>query len=99
VKNTANSLKWKLREIIAQFRDLRDSQLQIEKLQRETEQQSAKDMLSDTGLDQGRGFESADEFNQRLNEAAGQTTDEPDATVVLPERIQRRDCRVHFDDE
>jgi len=56
-------------------------------------------MLSDTGLDQGRGFESADEFNQRLNEAAGQTTDEPDATVVLPERIQRRDCRVHFDDE
>ncbi len=56
-------------------------------------------MLSDTGSDQGRGFESADEFNQRLNEAAGQTTDEPDATVVLPERIQRRDVRVHFDDE
>jgi len=68
-------------------------------LQRETEQQSAKDMLSDTGSGQGRGFESADEFNQNLNEAARQTTDESDATVVLLERIQRRDARVHFDDE
>jgi hypothetical protein len=34
-----------------------------------------------------------------LNEAAGLTSDEPDATVVLPGTTQRRDARVHFDDE
>jgi len=56
-------------------------------------------VLSDTGSDQGRGFETADEFNQRLNEAAGLTSDEPDATVILPGTTQRRDARVHFDDE
>ncbi len=44
-------------------------------------------MLSETGSDQGQGFETADEFNQRLNEAAGLTTDEPNATVVLPETV------------
>ena len=56
-------------------------------------------MLLDTGSDQGRGFESAGDCNQGLNKAAGQITDEPDATVVLPEHIQRRDARVHFDNE
>jgi hypothetical protein len=71
--------------MIAEFGDSRDSQLQIEQLQRETEQQSAKEVLSDTGSDQEKGFETADEFNRRLNEAAGLTSDEPDATVVLPE--------------
>ena len=56
-------------------------------------------MLSDTGSGQGRGFESAGDCNQGLNKAAGQITDEPDATVVPPEHIQRRDARVHFDNE
>jgi len=56
-------------------------------------------VLSGTGSDQGRGFETADEFNQRLNDAAGQVTDGPDSTVVLPESVQRRNARVHFDDE
>jgi len=56
-------------------------------------------VLSDTGSDQGRGFETADEFNQRLNDAAGQVTDGPDSTVVLPVSVQRRNARVHFDDE
>ena len=56
-------------------------------------------MLSDTGSDQGKRFETADEFNQSLNEAAGHTSDEPDATVILPGTTHRRDARVHFDDE
>ena len=56
-------------------------------------------MLLDTGSDQGRGFESAGDCNQGLNKAAGQITDEPDATVVLPEHIRRRDAIVHFDNE
>ncbi len=46
-----------------------------------------------------RGFETADEFNQRLNEAASLNPDEPDATVILPGATHRRDARVHFDDE
>ncbi len=56
-------------------------------------------MFSDTSSDQGKGFETADEFIQRLNEAAGLTSDEPDATVILPGTSHRRDARVHFDDE
>ncbi len=81
------------------FGEFRDSQLQIEQDQRKTELQSAKEVLSDTGSDQERDFETADEFNHRLDEAAGLTTDEPDATVMLPETTQRKDARVHFDDE
>jgi len=34
-----------------------------------------------------------------LNEAAGLTSDEPDATVILPGTTHWRDARVHFDDE
>ena len=67
-------------------------------LRKKTEQ-SEKEVLSDTGSDQGRGFETADEFNQRLNEAASLNPDEPDATVILPGATHRRDARVHFDDE
>ncbi len=85
--------------MIATFGDFRDIQLQKEQEQSEAEQQSGKEVLSDTGSDQGRGFETADEFNQRLNEAAGLTPDEPDATVVLPGTTQWRDARMHFDDE
>ncbi len=98
-KEKAKSYKKNLREMIAIFGDFRGSQLQIEQWQRETKQQTGKEVLSDTGSDQGRGFETADEFNQRLNEAAGLTPDEPDATVVLPGPTLRRDTRVHFDDE
>jgi hypothetical protein len=98
-KEKVKGYKKNLREMIAQFGDLRDNQLQVEQMQRETEQQSEKEVLSDTGSDQGRGFETADEFNQRLNEAAGLTYDEPDATVEFPETTQRRDDRVHFDEK
>ena len=34
-----------------------------------------------------------------MNEAAGLTSDEPDAIVILPGAANRRDARVHFDDE
>jgi DNA gyrase/topoisomerase IV subunit A len=98
-KEKAKGYKKNLRELIATFGDLRDSQLQKEVEKRKAERQSEKEVLSDTGSDQGRGFETADEFNQRLNEAAGLTSDEPDATVILPGTTQRRDARVHFDDE
>ncbi len=98
-KEKAKGNKKNLRELIAVFVDNRDSQLQIEQAQREAEPQSGKEVLSDTGSDQERGFETAEEFNQRLNQAAGLTSDEPDATEVLPETTQQRDARVHFDDE
>jgi hypothetical protein len=78
-----------MRKIIAQFGDLRDSQLQIEQLQREKEQHSAKEVQSDTGSDQGRGFETADNLNLRLDAAAGLAPDVPDDTVVQPEHVQR----------
>ncbi len=90
--------KKNLRELIATFGEFRDSQLQKETAKRKAEQ-SEKEVLSDTGSDQGRGFETADEFNQRLNEAASLNPDEPDATVILPGATHRRDARVHFDDE
>jgi hypothetical protein len=85
--------------LIAIFGDYRDSQPQIEQEKRETECRSAKEVLSDTGSGQERGFQAADEFNPRLDEVAGLTTDEPDATVRLPETTQRKDARVHFDNE
>ncbi len=34
-----------------------------------------------------------------MNEAAGLTSDEPDATVILPGTTHRKDAKVHFDDE
>ena len=74
-KEKAKGYKKNLREMIATFEDLRDSQLQKEVEKRKTGQQSEKEVLSDTSSDQGRDFETADEFNQRLNEAAGLTTD------------------------
>ncbi len=98
-KETAKGYKKNLREIIASFGDLRDSQLQKEAEKKKTEQQSGKEVLSDSGSDQGRGFETADEFNQRLNKAAGLTSDEPDATVIFPVTTHWRDARGHFDDE
>jgi hypothetical protein len=98
-KEKAKSYKKNLKELIAIFGDHRDSQLQIEQDRRETERRSAKEVLSDTGSDQERGFQTADEFNRRLDEAAGLTTDEPDATVRFPDTTQRRDARVHFDNE
>jgi hypothetical protein len=82
--------------MIAIFGDYRDSQLQAEQEKRESERRSAKEVLSDTGSDQERGFQRADEFNRRLDEAAGLTIDEP---VRLPETTQRKDGRVHFDNE
>jgi len=97
-KEKAKGYKKNLRETIATFGDLRDSQLQKEAEKRIAEQ-SEKEVLSDTGSDQGRGFETADKFNQRLNKAAGLTSDDPDATVVLPGTTHRRDARVHFDNE
>ena len=84
--------------MIATFGDFRDSQLQKEAARKKAEQ-SGKEVLSDTGSDQGRGFETADEFNQRLNEAASLNPDEPDATVILPGATHRKDAKVHFDDE
>jgi hypothetical protein len=56
-------------------------------------------VLSDIGSYQGRGFETAAEFNLRLDAIAAQVTDGPDDTVVLPERVQKKDARVHFDPE
>jgi hypothetical protein len=85
--------------MIATFGEFRKNKLQIEQDQRKIECQSAKEVLSDTGSDQERGFATADEFNHRLDEAAGLTTDEPDATVMLPETTQGRDARVHFNNE
>jgi hypothetical protein len=85
--------------MIAIFGEFRDSQLQIEQDRRKSEHQSAKEVLSDTGSDQEKGFETPNEFNRRLEEAAGLTADEPDATVMLPETTQRKDARVHFEDE
>jgi hypothetical protein len=81
-KEKAKGYKKNIREMIATFGDLRDSQLQREAEKRKAEQ-SGKEVLSDTGSDQGRGFETADEFNQRLNEAAGLTPDEPDDFLEL----------------
>jgi hypothetical protein len=98
-KRISKSYKKNLWNIITQFGDFRDSQLQIEEVVREAECKSEKEMLSDTGSDQGRGFETADKYNLRLNTAAGQTTDGPDETVVYPEWVQRKDARVHFDTE
>jgi len=97
-KEKTKGYKKNLRELIATFGEFRDSQLQKEAAKRKAEQ-SEKEVLSDTGSDQGRGFETADEFNQRLNEAASLNPDEPDATVILPGATHRRDARVHFDDE
>jgi hypothetical protein len=98
-KEKAKSYKKNLKEVIAIFGDYRDSQLQIEQLARETEHKSAKEVLSDTGSDHERCFQTANEFNRRLDEAAGLTADEPDATVRLPETTQKKDARVHFDAE
>ena len=97
-REKAKGYKKNLREMIAIFGDFRDSQLQKEAEKKQTEQ-SGKEVLSDTGSDLGRGFETANEFNLRLNGAAGLTSDEPDATVILPGATHRRDARVHFDDE
>jgi hypothetical protein len=54
-------------------------------------------VLSDTGSDQEKGFETADEFNHRLEAAVDLTANEPDATVRLPDTTQKKDARVHFD--
>jgi hypothetical protein len=75
-KEKAKGYKKNLKELIAIFGYHRDSQLQIEQEKRETERKSAKEVLSDTGSDQERGFQTADEFNRRLDEVAGLTTDE-----------------------
>jgi hypothetical protein len=56
-------------------------------------------VLSDTGSAQERGFQTADEFNHRLDEAEGLTADEPDAIVRLPDTTQRKYARVHFANE
>ncbi len=58
-----------------------------------------QEVLSDTGSDQEKGFETADEFNRRLETATELTADEPDATVRLPETSQKKDARVHFDQD
>jgi hypothetical protein len=86
-REKAISYKKNLSELIATFGEFRDSQLQIEQAQRETEWQSAKEVLSDTGSDQERGFETADEFNRRLDEAAGLTSDEPDPTLCFLKQL------------
>ncbi len=98
-KEKVKSYKKNSKELIAIFGDYRDSQLQIEQEKRESECKSGKEVLSDTDSDQERGFQTADEFNRRLDEAAGLTADEPDATVRLPDTTQRKDARVHFDQE
>jgi hypothetical protein len=72
-----------LKELTAIFGEYRDSQLQIGQEKKESECKSAKEVLSDTGSDQERGFQTADEFNRRLDEASGLTANEPDATVRL----------------
>jgi len=97
-KEKTKSYKRNLREAIAIFGEFRDSRLQIEQQQRKrSERQPAKEVLSDTGSDQEKGFETADEFNRRLETATELTADEPDATVRLPETSQKKDARVHFD--
>jgi hypothetical protein len=53
-------------------------------------------VLSDTGSDQGRGYETADDLHLRLDAVTGQIPDAPEETVVLPEPVQRKDTRVHF---
>ncbi len=58
-----------------------------------------KEVLSDTGLDQEKGLETADKFNHRLEAAVDLTANEPDATVRLPETTHKKDARVHFDNE
>jgi hypothetical protein len=93
----AKSYKKNLREMIAIFGEFRDSQLQIEQESRRSARQPAKEVLSDTGSDQDKGFEAADEFNRRLEAAADLTANEPDATVRLPETSQKKDAWVHFD--
>jgi hypothetical protein len=85
--------------MIAIFGEYRDSQLQIEQEGRRSARQPAKEMLSDTGSDQDKGFETADEFNCRLEAAVDLTANEPDATVRLPETTHKKDARVHFDNE
>ncbi len=96
-KEKTKSYKRNLREAIAIFGEFRDSRLQIEQQKRRSERQPAKEVLSDTGSDQEKGFETADEFNRRLETATELTADEPDATVRLPETSQKKDARVHFD--
>jgi len=98
-REKAKSYKKNLREMIAIFGEFRDSQLQIEQEGRRSARQPAKEVLSDTGSDQERGFETADEFNRRLEAAAELIADEPDATVRLPETSQKKDARVHFDQD
>ncbi len=78
--------------MIAIFGEFRDSQLQIEQESRRSARQPAKEVLSDTGSDQDKGFEAADEFNRRLEAAADLTANEPDATVRLPETSQKKDA-------
>jgi hypothetical protein len=55
-KEKAKDYKKNLREMIANFGDLRDSQLQKEVEKRKTEQQSEKEVLSDTGFRSGERF-------------------------------------------
>jgi hypothetical protein len=95
-RDKAKSYKKNLREMIAIFGEFRDSQLPIEQEGRRSERQPAKEVLSDTGSDQERGFETADEFNRRLEAAVELTDQEPEATVRLLETSQKKDARVHF---
>jgi hypothetical protein len=98
-RDKAKGYKKNLREMIAIFGEFRDSQLQIEQEGRRSAHQPAKEVLSDTGSDQEKGFEIADEFNRRLEAGVDLTANEPDATVRLPETTQKKDARVHFDKE
>jgi hypothetical protein len=98
-REKAKSYKKNLREMIAIFGEFRDSQLQIEQEGRRSARQPAKEVLSDTRSDQERDFETADEFNCRLEAAVALTANEPDATVRLPETSQKKDARVHFDQD
>ena len=81
--------------MIAIFGDFRDSQLQKEAEKKQAEQ-SGKEVLSDTGSVLVRGFETGDEFNLRLNEAASLNPDEPDATVILPGATHSERCQSAF---
>jgi hypothetical protein len=94
-REKAKSYKKNLKEMIAIFGEFRDSQLQIEQEGRRSERQSAKEVLSD----QEKGFEISDEFNRRLEAAVDLTANEPDTTVRIPETTQRKDARVHFNNE
>ncbi len=85
--------------MIAIFGEVRDSQLQKELEGRRSARQSAEEVLSDTDSDQEKGFETAYEFNHRLEAAVDLTANEPDATVWLPETTHKKDARVHFDNE